>query len=362
MLQMLVMIAGAYLLVTALYTLLWAGRGADFMVSVFQTVFRIDYEDALGLYWRIFRNNADTKFLIVLGIAFCGYLYFFITRFTRYFNQINRGIDALVQEDEDEIHLSLEMKPIEDKLNTVRQNLKDRAAAAKEAEQRKNELVMYLAHDIRTPLTSVIGYLSLLDEAPDMPAEQKAKYVHITLEKAIRLETLVNEFFEITRYNSQYMTLQKETIDLHYMLVQLLDEFYPTLSAQGNTAVLHADETITVTGDAIKLARVFNNLLKNAVSYSNRDTEIVVSAGEKDGMVSIAFQNHGQSIPAEKLETLFDKFYRLDEARATDTGGSGLGLSIAKEIVLAHDGTITATSEDDSVTFTVFLPATIAKH
>ena len=130
---------------------------------------------------------------------------------------------------------------------------------------RKNDLVAYLAHDLRTPLTSIIGYLNLLEEAPDMPPEQKVKYTHIALEKAYRLENLVNEFFEIARYNLQQIDIKKESIDLYYMLVQVTDELYPLLSARGNTAVLRACEDLTVDGDPDKLARVFNNILKNAV-------------------------------------------------------------------------------------------------
>ena len=159
--------------------------------------------------------------------------------------------------------------------------LRSEQALRNEAAQ-KNDLVTYLAHDLKTPLTSVIGYLSLLDEAPDMPPEQKAKYTHIALDKANRLERLVNEFFEITRYNLQQITLEQEQIDLYYMLVQMVDEFYPILSAKGNTAVLHADEDLSVCGDPMKLARVFNNILKNAAAYSFPNSEIIISAEKKD--------------------------------------------------------------------------------
>ena len=190
-----------------------------------------------------------------------------------------------------------------------------------------------------------------------MPAAQKAKYVHITLEKACRLETLVNEFFEITRYNLQEITLEKEKIDLYYMLAQLTDEFYPILSAHGNRAVLHADENLTLCGDPIKLARVFNNILKNAVAYSDPDTEILIDAKSAGGAVTITFQNHGRTIPPQKLDVIFEKFYRLDEARTTNSGGAGLGLAIAKEIVTLHGGRITAASENEVTTFTVTLPA-----
>lgn len=233
--------------------------------------------------------------------------------------------------------------------------LRGEQALRKEAAQ-KNDLVAYLAHDLKTPLTSVIGYLSLLDEAPDMPESQKERFTHIALDKAYRLEGLVNEFFEITRFNLQEIKLQKENIDLYYMLVQMMDEFYPILSAKGNTATLQADESLTAYGDSVKLARVFNNILKNAAAYSTPNTEILISAKQEEGRVIVSIQNHGPTIPAEKLAAIFEKFYRMDEARTSNTGGAGLGLAIAKEIVLAHGGTITAQSTNEITTFTVTLP------
>ncbi len=233
--------------------------------------------------------------------------------------------------------------------------LRSEQALRNEAAQ-KNDLVTYLAHDLKTPLTSVIGYLSLLDEAPDMPSEQKAKYTHIALDKAYRLERLVNEFFEITRYNLQQIKLEKEQIDLYYMLVQMVDEFYPILSEKGNSAILCADEDLTLYGDPIKLARVFNNILKNAAAYSDPDSEIRIFAGEADGSVTVSFLNRGPAIPPGKLNAIFTKFYRVDSARGSSTGGAGLGLAIAKEIVTLHGGTITAQSEGHTTTFTVTLP------
>ncbi len=222
---------------------------------------------------------------------------------------------------------------------------------------RKNDLIAYLAHDLKTPLTSVIGYLSLLEEAPDMPTEQRAKYTRVALDKAYRLEKMINEFFDITRYNLQQIVIQKEAIDLYYMLVQLADELLPALEQNGNTAVLKADETLTVHGDPDKLARVFQNVLKNAAAYSYPNTEITISAEETDGSVIIRFMNQGRTIPQEKLTSLFEKFYRLDGARTSGTGGAGLGLAIAKEIVTLHGGSISAESQDENVAFTIVLPA-----
>ena len=221
---------------------------------------------------------------------------------------------------------------------------------------RKNDLIAYLAHDLKTPLTSVIGYISLLKEAPDMPVEQRAKYTSIALEKALRLESLINEFFDITRYNLHEIMLEEETFDLGYMLMQMADEFYPVLEQHGKSITIHAEEDLPITADSAKLARVFNNILKNAVAYSYDNTEIEIHAEKQDSIIQVSISNFGKTIPKQKLDMIFEKFYRLDDARSSNTGGAGLGLAIAKEIVVAHGGTISVTSEKQVTTFTVELP------
>jgi two-component system sensor histidine kinase VanS len=356
-LQMLLIIVIAAATVFLLRDIL-RGQIGDQIVQFLIHTFHLDYSDAQTIYQLVFRNNLEI-ILLLLTLFFLVILsWFSFSWFTIYFDEISSGMDRLVDDSEDRISLSPEMEFMENRLNTIKDKLNRQKKAAQEAEQRKNDLVVYLAHDIRTPLTSVIGYLSLLDEAPDMPMEQRAKYTRITLDKAYRLEKQINEFFEITRYNLQQINLERETIDLYFMLVQMTDEFYPILSEKGNTTDLHADENLTVYGDPVKLARVFNNILKNAAAYSYPNTEIVISAEEIEGFIKIVFQNQGNTIPQDKLAAIFEKFYRLDEARTSDTGGSGLGLSIAKEIVTLHGGTIVAQSKDNTISFTVSLPVT----
>ena len=251
---------------------------------------------------------------------------------------------------------SREYAEVSAQISEIKSKLLQNEQILKEEAGRRNDLVAYLAHDLKTPLTSVIGYLNLLSEAADMPEKQKNKYLQITLDKAYRLEKMINEFFEITRYNLQQISITKETIDLYYMLVQLTDELSPLLSANGNTIILNADENLTVSGDPEKLARVFNNVLRNAAAYSFPNSEIVVSAEENDNSVIISFTNKGKTVPKGKLAVIFEKFYRMDEARTSNTGGAGLGLAIAKEIVTLHGGTITADSDNDTVKFTITLP------
>ena len=227
---------------------------------------------------------------------------------------------------------------------------------AQEAEQRKNELIAYLAHDLKTPLTSIIGYLSLLVEQPDMPVRQKAEYSRIALDKAIRLENLIGQFFEISRYNLNEMVLDRERLDLKYLLIQLADEFYPILEPQGKSIALDAPDDLWVNGDAGKLARVFNNIIRNAVAYGYPDSPIQITATRQDAHVAVTIANRGRDIPEHQLQNIFNKFFRLDDARNSDTGGAGLGLAIAQEIVALHGGSITAHSAGETVVFTVLLP------
>ena len=343
-------------IVIALYLFLWKERFGDWIVSVLEFVGKMDHEEAFMVYHYTFRGYKEIFFAVAIVVIFLILLLFLFRWLTNYFREINAGIDSLLAEDDQKIRLSPEMLPFEYKLHAVKQTLKRQKEAAALAERRKDELVMYLAHDIRTPLTSVIGYLSLLEEEPHMAEAERARNVHIALDKAYRLNKMVDEFFEITRYHAKQIKLEKRAVDLYYMMVQLRDEFLPAFSPRNHTVSLELDENMTIYADPEKIARVFGNILKNALAYSYPNTNITVSAARAEQSVVITFRNRGNTIPAEKLSALFDKFYRLDEALISHTGGTVLGLAIAKEIVLLHGGTITAHSEDETVTFIVQLP------
>ncbi|MFT8340604.1 vancomycin resistance histidine kinase VanS [Clostridium beijerinckii] len=356
-LQMLLIAVAATVTVFLLRYILH-GKIGDRIVQFLVKAFNFDNSDAQTIYQLVIRNNMDI-ILFVVTLIFLVILFLFSVSswLTKYFDEISAGMDKLSEESDDEITLSPELDFMENKLNQIKSNLEKQKKAALDAEQRKNDLVVYLAHDIKTPLTSVIGYLSLLDEASDMPPEQKAKYVGITLEKAYRLEELINEFFEITRFNLQTIILNKEKINLLFMLQQLADEFYPMLTAQEKKVSVNVPDGLVLLGDADKLARVFNNILKNAIAYSYENSIIDISAKQQQKNIVITFINQGNPIPQGKLDTIFEKFYRLDSARSTNTGGAGLGLAIAQEIVKAHNGTISVESNLENTTFTISIPS-----
>lgn len=304
------------------------------------------------LFW-IFTGSLLVWLIVVLAVSH----FHAKTEVRKAVTKISKTIHEFMQSEKDAADLfPKEYAEISTQMVEIKSIMRQHEQILKDEANRKNDLITYLAHDLKTPLTSVIGYLSLLGEAVDMPTQQREKYVNITLDKAKRLEALINEFFEITRYNLQSIELEKETINLCYMMVQMTDEFYPLLQAHRNSTELNIDENLTLYGDATQLARVFNNILKNAIAYSYPDTVIKIWAKRTDKNVQIYFQNKGKTIPAHKLEMIFEKFFRLDEARASNTGGAGLGLAIAKEIITLHNGTITANSQDELTTFYVTLP------
>ncbi len=278
------------------------------------------------------------------------------------FGRVYKSINAFIKEDAQILSFPKSYSEVELKLGDVHLQVVENRRKAIEAEKKKDDLVMYLAHDLKTPLTSVIGYLTLLDESRDLTAEQRAKFVGISLDKAYRLEQLINEFFEITRFNINSVTLERNRIDLNLMLEQMADEFYPMLSEKNLTVQTDIPEHIIMFADADKIARVFDNLLKNAVNYSYEGTTVKIGARIRRNRVIVKFRNHCDEIPKEKLDRLFEKFYRMDSSRNSYSGGSGLGLAIAKQITELHGGSVTAKSTPEHTDFTVVLPYVNAEY
>lgn len=292
-----------------------------------------------------------TTLIIVLSL-----LYKLLNKIFSYVFAVSESADKLFDKNVEYINLPPEMVEVEKKLNHFKTEAIKNERLARENEQKKDELIVYLAHDIKTPLTSMIGYLSLLSEIKDMPQEQRNRYIDIALDKSYRLEYLINELFDVARFNSEKIVLEKEEINLNLMLEQIADDFYPTLKEMNKKINFTSDEKTILYADPDKLSRVFNDLIKNAVNYSKENTDIDISILNKENQATVKITNKGKQIPKEKLDKIFEKFYRLDSSRTSKTGGSGLGLAIAKEIVELHGGRIYAESDMKETTFSVILP------
>ncbi len=322
----------------------------------------IKKSQAIRLYWKLIGDNKI--FFIIVGflLLFAVFYYVALSKMMKYVDQIGDGIENILSESTEPIHLITELKPIEIRLNEIKANLKRKEIEAEEGEKKKNDLVLFLAHDLKTPLTSIVAYLSMLDTHEDMPREDREKYTHIALEKSIRLGELINEFFDITRYNLQKIELEAIEINLSFMLEQLADELYGVLQEKSLSCEVQVEENLVVYGDPDKLARVFDNILRNAIAYCYADTKIQIEAQMKNRNVEIVFTNQGDKIPGVMLQTIFEKFYRVDGSRSSGTGGAGLGLAIAKEIVELHGGLIRAKSDDNRTQFVVTLPSKTEKE
>lgn len=234
---------------------------------------------------------------------------------------------------------------------------------AEAAESRKNELVAYLAHDIKTPLTSVIGYLALLAEEPDLPYEKRERFASAALDRARRLDGMMDEFFEITRYNLGSIPVERERIDAVMLAEQVADELLPAASDRGVSIAVHAaDRPVESFIDPDKMARVLGNILKNAVAFANPSTEVLLDVHIEEGSVVFAVEDTGREISPEHLVHIFEKFYRVDGSRSTGRGGAGLGLAISKEIVAAHGGDITAMSESGHTAFIIRIPCSCSAN
>lgn len=350
------MLVGSLLIIAGIYLFILKGNFANFVVAALERFIYHDHNEAMTVYLRTFKAFELWLFLLAVCCVFFVIFRRYTNNLSNYFMEINRGIDTLVNEDTQDVTLPTELASTERKINSIRHTLTERKVDAERAEQRKNDLVMYLAHDLKTPLSSVIGYLTLLRDESQISDELRERYLTISLDKAERLEELINEFFEITRFNLSNITLMYGKTNLTRLLEQLAYEFKPMLAGKNLRLEFEMQPDIVLSCDANKIQRVFDNLLRNAIGYCDKDTAIKIFAEEKNGHVSIKILNKGVTIPQEKIERIFEQFYRLDMSRSSTTGGAGLGLAIAKEIVELHHGQITAHSDNGITCFEVSLP------
>lgn len=303
--------------------------------------------------------NHNRAFLVFMTLSF-GYFFIIIIHFRkllRYTDEILSSMEKIYDKDDELIVLSADLKEINDYMNRIKFNLRKNEEIARDSEKRKDDLIVYLAHDLKTPLTSILGYLNILKEEEDLSERFKNKYLQVCYDKALRLEDLINEFFDITRYNLKDIILEKTSVDFTFMMEQIIYEFKPLLKEKDLNIHSEIEPEIILSIDAKKIERVIDNIIRNAINYSYRDSVIdILVKKAQDNFANIHIINQGPTIPSEKLSNIFDEFFRVDASRSTKTGSAGLGLAIAKSIVIAHNGTIDAKSSDDLTEMIVRLP------
>lgn len=349
-----------------LETLIWTICAPFTMILMAVIIDMLDFQWLYNLSHRIYYMMQDSWFfgtesplIVVIAIWIIGELILsilMIRRALKYVQVLADVSEQMFDKNVKVIEMPPELEEIQQKMNYLKWESENNERMAREAEQRKNDLVVYLAHDLKTPLTSVIGYLTLLRDEKEISETLRTRYETIALNKAERLEDLINEFFEITRFNLSNITLEYSRVNLSLLLQQLVYEFKPMLAEKNLTCSLNMEENQMIKCDVDKMQRVFDNLLRNAVNYSFNDKEINIRVEAIENSLHIYFTNYGNTIPEEKLSRLFEQFFRLDSSRGSKTGGSGLGLAIAKQIVELHHGTISAKSANEVIEFEVVLP------
>ncbi|MGW6194089.1 ATP-binding protein [Bacillus cereus] len=320
----------------------------------------VRYEDPLAQFRSMVRQIGDINFFLIIFIPLSIMFFFFLTRpYLKYFDEISNGIHHLANGDfTNQVRVSSndEFGYIAREINVASEKLKEAVERGDFAESSKDQLIVNLAHDLRTPLTSVLGYLDLILKDENLTKEQIKHFSTIAFTKSERLEILIDELFEITRMNYGMLQIEKRSIDISELLIQLDEELYPLLEKKGLEARLNMDSYLPINGDGKLLARVFENLLTNAIRYGYDGKFVDVNGYIESEEIVVQIINYGDSIPEEDLPYLFDMFYTGDKARSEQQGGTGLGLFIAKNIVEQHDGTISAESNIIRTIFEVRLP------
>lgn len=252
--------------------------------------------------------------------------------------------------------LSKTLKDREIEREILKENEKLAFEAERISEKKKNDLITNLAHDLRTPLTTIVGYIGLIKDNNNLSKEEIEKYSAVAYEKSKKLQYMMDDLFEFTRLERTSVNMNMTTINISELIMQIADEFFPTFLDNHLIPMIElSSHDLYIKGDGRLLARVFDNLLSNAIKYGNNHSIIKIIVTNDESTVTIKVINNGQTIPQEEIEQIFDKFYRSDSSRSSSTGGTGLGLAIAKNIINMHNGEIYAVSENETTTFCVVL-------
>lgn len=306
------------------------------------------------------QHTAVVLLYLILGILLFSVTFMILQE--PYIRYISRISDAVQNISEGDLNTVIDVIG-DDEFSSMAANLNHMAADIKklmekerESERTKNELITNVAHDLRTPLTSIIGYLELLAGNQQVPADMQHKYIEIAYGKSRRLQKLIEDLFGFTKLNCGKIAMHVGQIDIVKLLGQLVEEAYPNFVEKGLSYDLQSNVPAKIiNADGNLLARLFDNLIGNAIKYGADGKRVLVKIHAEGETVTVSVTNYGYVIPADELPLIFNKFYRVEQSRSSSTGGTGLGLAIAKEIVDMHGGTISVASDLNGTVFTVKL-------
>lgn len=340
------------------------GQTNDNFLSRYQEDVRIKLSES-----RRFAGFIFIEMIVCFIFFFSVYFVFFTKKIVNYFEQIDRGIEEFSEGNFDiefEVRNEDELSNMARNLNRTTGEINRILAKERDEEKSRKEFITCIAHDLRTPLTSVIGYLQLVmakahaSRSNEELQIKNEEYVKIAYEKAIRLQGLIEELFSFTKTDSTELRLHLTEIDVVKLMEQLADECYPSLQEAGLTLEFKTSaETIKIEADGDLMARAIANLLTNGIKYGKDGKKLIIDLyrENENSDLHIRIINYGRLIPKKDIDHIFDKFYRVEESRSLQTGGAGLGLAITQNIVELHGGSVNVKSDLSGTVFEIVLPA-----
>lgn len=298
--------------------------------------------------------------MIIVGvIVFMVSFMFLIENIISYINEMTKSVRRIAAGDLNEVvevRGKDELAYIAASLNDMTEKLLVLMEKERDSERSKNDLITNVAHDLRTPLTSIIGYMGYLTTRKDLKEEERNNYIQMVYSKAKRLEKLIEDLFSFTKLNHGKIAMKVSRVDIVMLTNQLLDDFYPSFEKEGlECELICKKSSIIINADGNLIARLFDNLINNAIKYGKEGKYIRIFIEEKEDTVVVSVVNYGYVIPKEDVGKLFNKFFRVEQSRSANTGGTGLGLAIVKNIVDMHKGNIEVRSDLNGTEFVVTL-------
>ncbi|MGR3742483.1 sensor histidine kinase [Companilactobacillus sp. DQM5] len=270
-------------------------------------------------------------------------------------NAVHQSIDVNMKKLD--IKVNRDLQNTVNAINMLIENMTKLVEDERNLEKSKDELITNVSHDIRTPLTSVIGYLGLIENSPDLAKKDIYKYTHIAFLKAQQMQGLVNDLFDYTNAQHSDAILNVNEFDMGQLMEQFSAEYELEAKRKGIEIISRTSpQSFKMKADTDKLGRVFNNLISNAFKYGQGARHIWLEAVKDEKFAVIRISNDGKKIPEDSLSQLFERFYRVEESRSKETGGTGLGLAIAQSMVQMHGGKISVESNDKKTSFIIYLP------
>ena len=317
--------------------------------------------DAINFFMLFKAQSGLDRNLNYVIIAICTFIVYYLFMRKTYVG-LAKIVDATNQMAAGDLDKTIDIdckgdtKILGDNINIISRLLKDVTVQERKAQQTKADLITNVSHDLRTPLTSIKGYLGLINEDNYRDEVQLRYYVDIAYEKSKELEVLINDLFELTKVQNNSITLDKMEINLVELLNQIIFQFgYQFESEKIKERSFFSEDKLIISADPNKLVRAFQNLINNGIKYGTGEF-LDIYAYKKNEYAVVDVISYGNPIPSVELPYIFDRFYRVEKSRNKNDGGSGLGLAITKSIVTLHGGIITAQSDGEKTIFKVMLP------